>query len=144
MYTQHSPRLEQTIAALAKGRLKEQTHPFVEGGGVTREKPQDVVVFIVGGVTLEEAKSVAQINASTPGLRVVLGGTGVLNSAMFLEVSYPAWGDVGSGRVLIGYSKLMMLWGRGRWRRGRRRRNGWLRGGEGVVGFKGVYRCGCG
>lgn len=70
-----------------KGRLKDQTHPFAEGGGATREKPQDIIVFIIGGATYEEAKSIAQINASTPGVRVVLGGTGVLNSSMFLEVS---------------------------------------------------------
>ena len=32
-----------------------------------------------------EAKMAAQINASSPGVRVVLGGTGVLNSTSFLE-----------------------------------------------------------
>ena len=87
MYTQHSPRLEQTLNSLAKGRLREQTHPFVDGSPGTRDKPQDVIVFIVGGVTYEEAKLVAQVNASTPSVRVVLGGTGVLNSTEFLQVS---------------------------------------------------------
>jgi len=68
--------------------------PFVEGGGQTREKPQDVLVFILGGATYEEAKMVAQINASTPGVRLVLGGTGVVNSRSFLdemEESVDAW-----------------------------------------------------
>ncbi|KAI5821161.1 Sec1-like protein [Pyronema omphalodes] len=85
VYTQHSPRLEQTITNLAKGRLREQTHPFVEGSPNTREKPQDIIVFIAGGATYEEAKTVAQINASTPGVRVVLGGTSIMNSSMFLK-----------------------------------------------------------
>ncbi|KAK3357448.1 Sec1-like protein [Lasiosphaeria hispida] len=85
VYTQHSPLLETTLQNLIKGKLRDQQYPFVEGGGATRDKPQDIVVFIVGGVTYEEAKMVAGINASTPGVRVVLGGTTVQNAATFLE-----------------------------------------------------------
>ena len=85
VYTQHSPLLETTLQDLVKGRLKEQQYPFVEGGGSTRDRPQDIVVFIVGGATYEEAKMVAGINASTPGVRVVLGGTSVHNASTFLE-----------------------------------------------------------
>lgn len=85
VYTQHSPRLEVTLQNLIKGRLREQQYPFTDGGGTTRDKPQDIVVFIVGGVTYEEAKMVAQVNASSPGIRVVLGGTSVHNSTTFLE-----------------------------------------------------------
>ncbi|KAL8824216.1 MAG: hypothetical protein Q9191_005209 [Dirinaria sp. TL-2023a] len=88
VYTQHSPRLEATLQNLIKARLKEQQYPFVEGGGgggSTRDKPQDIVVFVVGGATYEEAKMVAQVNASSPGVRVALGGTCIHNSATFLE-----------------------------------------------------------
>ncbi|RVX71785.1 hypothetical protein B0A52_04184 [Exophiala mesophila] len=85
VYTQHSPRLENTLQNLIKGRLKELQYPFLEGMGHTRDKPQDIVVFMVGGVTYEEARVVAQVNASVPGIRVVLGGTGVVNSEMFLQ-----------------------------------------------------------
>ena len=41
---------------------------------------------MVGGTTYEEAKLVAQINASTPGVRAVLGGTSVLNSDTYFKV----------------------------------------------------------
>lgn len=85
VYTQHSPRLELTLQNLIKGRLREQQYPFVEGGGSTRDKPQDIVVFMIGGTTYEEAKMVAQVNASSPGVRVVLGGTCIHNSTTFLE-----------------------------------------------------------
>ena len=85
VYTQHSPRLEVTLQNLIKGKLKETQYPFVEGGGTTRDKAQDVVVFMVGGATYEEAKMVAQMNASSPGVRVVLGGTSIQNSTTFLE-----------------------------------------------------------
>jgi len=85
VYTQHSPRLEVTLQNLIKGKLREQQYPFVEGGGTTRDKPQDIVVFMIGGATYEEAKMVAQVNASSPGVRVVLGGTNLQNSTTFLE-----------------------------------------------------------
>lgn len=96
VYTQHSPLLESTLQNLVKGRLKEQQYPFVEGGGTTRDKPQDVIVFIVGGTTYEEAKMVATINASSPGVRIVLGGTTVHNATTFLkevEDAVASWPD---------------------------------------------------
>ncbi|KAI9850226.1 MAG: vacuolar protein sorting-associated protein 45 [Vezdaea acicularis] len=83
VYTQHSPRLETTLQSLIKGKLQEKLFPFVEG--TTRDKPQDIIVFIVGGATYEEAKMVAQVNASSPGVRVVLGGTSIHNSTTFME-----------------------------------------------------------
>ncbi len=85
VYTQHSPRLEVTLQNLIKGRLRDQQYPFVEGGGSTRDKPQDIVVFMIGGATYEEAKLVASINASSPGTRIVLGATSMHNSITFLE-----------------------------------------------------------
>jgi vacuolar protein sorting-associated protein 45 len=85
VYTQHSPKLESTLQDLIKGRLNQIQYPFLEGGGTTRDKPQDIVVFIVGGATYEEARMVAQVNASSPGVRVVLGGTTIHRSASFLE-----------------------------------------------------------
>ncbi|KAF5004357.1 hypothetical protein FDECE_9131 [Fusarium decemcellulare] len=85
VYTQHSPLLETTLQNLIKGRLKEQQYPFVEGGGSTKDKPQDIIVFIVGGATYEEAKMIAGLNATSPGVRIVLGGTTIHNSATFLE-----------------------------------------------------------
>ena len=85
VYTQHSARLEVTLQNLIKGKLKEQQYPFVEGGGTTRDRPQDIIIFIVGGATFEEAKMVAQVNASSPGVRVILGATTIHNSSTFLE-----------------------------------------------------------
>lgn len=98
VYTQHSPKLETTLQDLIKGRLSTASYPFLEGQ--TRDKPQDIVVFIVGGTTYEEAKMVAQVNASSPGVRVVLGGTGVVNSGMFwdeVEESVDAWPEPREG-----------------------------------------------
>ena len=39
-----------------------------------------MVVFIVGGTTYEESRSVALQNASISGIRFIVGGSAVLNS----------------------------------------------------------------
>ena len=104
VYTQHSPRLEATLQNLIKARLKEQQYPFVEGGGTTRDKPQDIIVFIVGGATYEEAKMVAQVNASSPGVRVVLGATSIHNSTTFLEDvedAVSSWPEAGPSSAAV-------------------------------------------
>jgi hypothetical protein len=87
VYTQHTPHMGETIDLLLKGRLKDTTHPYVDGaasapGSINRERdrPQDIIIFFVGGTTYEEARYVAQLNASTPGVRIVLGGTTVHNT----------------------------------------------------------------
>jgi vacuolar protein sorting-associated protein 45 len=59
------------------------------------QAPRLVVAFIVGGTTYEEARAVAELNATgekhegwAGGLRVILGGTGVLNSKTFMSYLY--------------------------------------------------------
>ncbi|KAI9897447.1 hypothetical protein N3K66_007303 [Trichothecium roseum] len=99
VYTQHSPLLENTLQNMIKGRLKEQQFPFVDGGGTTRDKPQDIIVFMVGGATYEEAKMIAGINASTPGVRIVLGGTSIHNAETFLEEVDDAVGSWPESRI---------------------------------------------
>ena len=44
-----------------------------------------VIVFMVGGVTYEESRYVSEMNTANPGVRVLLGGTTIHNSASFLE-----------------------------------------------------------
>jgi hypothetical protein len=44
-------------------------------------RPHNLIIFYVGGTTFAEARLVAHLNASTPGVRIVLGGTNVVNSA---------------------------------------------------------------
>jgi vacuolar protein sorting-associated protein 45 len=50
---------------------------------VAFHRPQDVVIFIVGGTTYEEARSVALYNAANTGVRFFLGGSVVLNSKRY-------------------------------------------------------------
>ncbi|KAF3445556.1 hypothetical protein FNV43_RR10732 [Rhamnella rubrinervis] len=84
VYTQHQPLLFQTMESIIKGRLKDVDYPYV-GNHFQQGRPQDVIIFIVGGTTYEESRSVALQNASNSGIRFILGGSVVLNSKRFLK-----------------------------------------------------------
>ncbi|KAI9059274.1 Sec1-like protein [Trametes sanguinea] len=94
VYMQHTPHLSQTLENLFKGRLKETTHPFLDGAGPNAglQRPGDVIIFMVGGTTYAEARVVALLNqesstgSSAAGTRLLLGGTCVHNSSSFLEM----------------------------------------------------------
>ncbi|KAI9465550.1 Sec1-like protein [Lactarius psammicola] len=107
VYMQHTPHLSETLENLFKGKLKESSHAFLESAGPNAGLqrhvvlPQDVIIFMIGGTTYEEARTVALLNhdstaGSTGGARLLLGGTCVHNSSSFLEMiesaaaSFPA------------------------------------------------------
>ncbi|KXN88258.1 Vacuolar protein sorting-associated protein 45 [Leucoagaricus sp. SymC.cos] len=99
VYTQHSPHLSQTLENLFRGRLKETSYPFLETASPNQglQRPQDVILFIIGGTTYEEARTVtfynqdpvATSNGAVPpgaGVRLLLGGTCVHNSSSYMEM----------------------------------------------------------
>ncbi|KAI8441872.1 hypothetical protein MSG28_005555, partial [Choristoneura fumiferana] len=82
----HTPLLKDTLEDLIKGKLRENLYPTLGGEEISYgRRPQDIVVFIVGGATYEESLCVHQINQANPGVRVVLGGTTIHNSASYFE-----------------------------------------------------------
>mmetsp|Transcript_8333 Transcript_8333/g.13509 ORF Transcript_8333/g.13509 Transcript_8333/m.13509 type:complete len:580 (-) Transcript_8333:67-1806(-) len=87
VYTQHVPLLMATLDSALKGRLKESQFPAA--GAALNTKPPDVIVFMLGGTTYEEACKVAELNAQLAKApqpqRVILGGSCLHNSASFLE-----------------------------------------------------------
>ncbi|KAI9333982.1 Sec1-like protein [Obelidium mucronatum] len=90
VYTQHTPLLVNTLQDFIKGKIKPENYPFVEGG--TKDKPQDTIVFMIGGTTYAEAREVQKLNTSNCGARIVLGGTTVHNSTSFLREVYDSVG----------------------------------------------------
>ncbi|KAK1323918.1 hypothetical protein QJS10_CPA02g00599 [Acorus calamus] len=83
VYTQHQPLLFQTMESITKGRLRDLDYPFV-GNHFQQGRPQEVVIFIIGGTTYEEARVVTLQNATNSGTRFILGGSVVLNSKRFV------------------------------------------------------------
>ncbi|KAG8806577.1 vacuolar protein sorting-associated protein 45, partial [Serendipita sp. 400] len=72
VYMQHRPHLSETLENLIKGRLKDTSYPFIEnqkgvGPNSVLQKPQDVIVFMIGGTTYEEARIVSLINQELVG-----------------------------------------------------------------------------
>ncbi|KAJ3919621.1 Sec1 family-domain-containing protein [Lentinula edodes] len=99
VYTQHTPHLSQTLENIFKGRLRDTSYPFLQnpGANASLQRPQDIIIFMIGGTTYEEAKTIAQINQqqsaassngglSSAGARLLLGGTCVHNSTSYLEM----------------------------------------------------------
>jgi len=103
VYTQHTPPLVETVELLLKGRLKEAGYPHLSFPDDTTSassslpaptRPIELIVFVVGGTTYEEARSIALLNERLasgqgfsgpgpqpqPGARVILGGSCVHNS----------------------------------------------------------------
>ena len=93
VYAQHVPLLIDTIQSVFKGKLRRDTHPFVPGSikvppGVAPETviPNEIIIFMVGGVTYEEGTKVSEFNQANKGkIQVILGGSTVHNSTSFLE-----------------------------------------------------------
>uniref|UniRef100_A0A3P9KNZ7 Vacuolar protein sorting-associated protein 45 n=1 Tax=Oryzias latipes TaxID=8090 RepID=A0A3P9KNZ7_ORYLA len=94
VYTQHQPLLHDTLDQLIKGRLKDSQFPYL-GASSLRDRPQDIMLFIIGGATYEEALTVYNLNRNTPGVRIVLGGSTIQNTKSFLEEVMLAMGQSG-------------------------------------------------
>ena len=88
-------REARVLQELARGRLKTAVFPFASSPP-EGTRFANVVVFVVGGVTYEEAAKVDAINRGTqsltggagtgapPPFRVILGGTSVLSAKSFV------------------------------------------------------------
>ncbi|KAF2291266.1 hypothetical protein GH714_021123 [Hevea brasiliensis] len=86
VYTQHQPLLFQTMESIIKGRMRCGL-PFC-WNHFQLGRPQDVFIFIVGGTTYEESRSIALQNASNSGIRFILGGSVVF---VIIVVSEGPW-----------------------------------------------------
>ncbi|KAJ2722016.1 vacuolar protein sorting-associated protein 45 [Coemansia sp. Benny D115] len=97
VYTQHTPAMADMLENLLRGRqglhwqerlpnLDPKARPPLLGNenGIFN---QDIIVFIIGGATMEEEMAVAKLNAKyeSQNVRIMLGGTSVHNGASFLS-----------------------------------------------------------
>jgi vacuolar protein sorting-associated protein 45 len=106
VYSQHEPLVMDTLQSLLKNKLSTRDYPVAAGSAVT-DPTDDVLIFMVGGVTYEEAYKIAEFNktiinnsSSSNGnssgsgssnnsrshqQQVVLAGSTVHNSTSFLD-----------------------------------------------------------
>jgi len=64
-------------------KLKDSDYPYAGPALSSKERPQDIVVFISGGATYEEARAVALLNAANKSQRLILMGSRIVNSSEF-------------------------------------------------------------
>ena len=84
IFTQHLPMLREILENLLKGKLKESSFPYT-GHNPIRERVKDVIVFIVGGATYEEANAVHSLNLTNTDARIILGSTHIHNTKSFID-----------------------------------------------------------
>ncbi|CAD7944648.1 unnamed protein product [Amoebophrya sp. A25] len=88
VYTQHTSAVKSVVDALIRGRLRESDFPFAPlfstNSALAAKAPaSNVVVFVVGGCTFEEARDMAQLSAEHR-CKIVLGGSCLHSSKSFL------------------------------------------------------------
>ncbi|ODV77338.1 Sec1-like protein [Suhomyces tanzawaensis NRRL Y-17324] len=103
IYMQYVPRLNDTLEyLLAPTSLQENVHsinlstlvPDVVskqyGLKAQNEPVQDIIVYIKGGVTYEEARLVHELSEANPKINLIIGGDNLINSAEWLDSLYDA------------------------------------------------------
>jgi vacuolar protein sorting-associated protein 45 len=82
IYTQHRPLVDDLMTQMLSGKLSESDFPFKTSP--MRGAPRNIMIFIIGGATYEEAMCVGK--RSTGGVSAVLGSTCMLKSVQFLSI----------------------------------------------------------
>lgn len=91
VYMQHIPEISTILSNISKSTLSKERYGFIGNNGVNsrlvdNNSARDVVIFVVGGVTYEEARFVHQFNETMKNkMRVILGGTSVLSTRDFMD-----------------------------------------------------------
>jgi len=83
IFSQHKPLLYRTLIDLIQNRLPESVYPILDGTP-SKANPTQIVVFIIGGITYEEATVINELSTQNR-VSIVLGGTTIHNSSSFLE-----------------------------------------------------------
>jgi len=81
VFTQHKSQMSYIIEAIEKGTLKDLDFPCTTLDQ-PKEKIDDIIVFIVGGATYQEAREVCEYK--NKGLKVLLGSSNMHNSTSYL------------------------------------------------------------
>jgi vacuolar protein sorting-associated protein 45 len=88
IYTQHKPLLAETLAMLTQNKLKTTSYPYTDSASAAagaKSKYRLILLYVIGGITYEEVLAVENFNNANAGVRVVIGGNCIHNSASFIE-----------------------------------------------------------
>ena len=104
IYMQYVPQLHRLLAELILPQPAQQTTPQIHDystlvpdnlqakygtqAAQLAGEVQNIIIYIRGGVTYEEARLVHELSASNSGLNIVIGGDRLLNSDQWLDQMY--------------------------------------------------------
>lgn len=98
IYMQYVPKLQKVLGELILPQQKSGDYLTVipdkveakygKHAGQLAGEVQNIIIYIRGGITYEEARLVHELNALNQGLNIVIGGDRVLNSNQWLEQLY--------------------------------------------------------
>ena len=91
VYAQHVPLMMDLVTKIFKNKTSsagsiDGSYPAIKGGG-GGEQCKEIIIYVIGGITYEEARAVADFNRdnASQGWSVMVGGSTVHNSTSFLE-----------------------------------------------------------
>ncbi|KAL6731674.1 hypothetical protein Aduo_002513 [Ancylostoma duodenale] len=88
IYTQHEPYIKTIMENVSRGKLSDQQYPYV-AGDITSSRQDNLIIFIVGGATFEEALFVRSQNEKRMqgggGPAVTLATTFMHNTTSFIQ-----------------------------------------------------------
>eukprot|EP00762_Andalucia_godoyi_P002215 ANDGO_07494.mRNA.1 Vacuolar protein sorting-associated protein 45 len=100
VYTQHEPLVVSVVEQAIKSKLKDTAFPYAVGHTLAKDKYSEIIVFIVGGATYEEAAALKRLESSNPGCSILLGGNTIHNSQSFIQDEVMAAYTASSARLL--------------------------------------------
>ncbi|QLG73462.1 hypothetical protein HG535_0E05460 [Zygotorulaspora mrakii] len=94
VYMQHIPEISTLLTDFSKNKMSKGKLKTINSSDFTNNNlpnapsvpPQDIVLFVIGGVTFEEARFVHQFNETMRNkMRVILGGTSVISTKGYID-----------------------------------------------------------
>lgn len=93
VYMQHIPEISTLLTDFSKNKVPKEKLKTIRASGSSANSslpssapPQDIVLFVVGGVTFEEARFVHQFNETMKNkMRVILGSTSVISTSDYIN-----------------------------------------------------------
>ncbi|XP_049850577.1 vacuolar protein sorting-associated protein 45-like [Schistocerca gregaria] len=84
VFTQYKPLLEKIISLLRENKLDPHDYPHLLSEP-TKPPPTEILIFIVGGATFEEAALIHKINRESTEFQCLLGCTGLVRPNQFMN-----------------------------------------------------------
>ncbi|CAD8099685.1 unnamed protein product [Paramecium primaurelia] len=83
IYTQHQPYFLTILEQILTNKIKDNEFPSTNLNNF-RERPTEIIIFYVGGISFEEVKEIGLLNKQSNQPNILLGGTYIHNSRTFL------------------------------------------------------------